>query len=83
MLLAGIMAPPNMGAEYAERFNPIYKRLADKYNLMLYPFFLEGVVLDASLQLEDGMHPNTAGVDVMVKNALPLVKDFIKTIGGQ
>lgn len=83
VLLAGIMAPPNMGDDYAARFNPIYKRLADKYDVKLYPFFLEGVVLDASLKLEDGMHPNSAGVDVMVKNALPVVEDFIKTIGGQ
>jgi acyl-CoA thioesterase-1 len=83
VLLAGIMAPPNMGDDYAARFNPIYKRLADKYHLVLYPFFLEGVVLDASLKLEDGMHPNTAGVDVMVQNALPVVEEFIKTIGGQ
>ncbi|MCS4245313.1 acyl-CoA thioesterase-1 [Rhizobium sp. BIGb0125] len=83
VLLVGIMAPPNMGDDYAARFNPIYKRLADKYELILYPFFLEGVVLDASLKLEDGMHPNTEGVDVMVKNALPVVEGFIKTIGGQ
>lgn len=80
VLLAGMLAPPNMGADYASRFNPIYQRLADKYKLTLYPFFLDGVAAQAKLQLEDGMHPNPQGVDVMVQRFLPVAQSFIGTI---
>ena len=80
VLLAGMMAPPNMGADYAERFNGIYKRLADKHGVPLYPFFLDGVVTHANLQIEDGMHPNPAGVDVMVRSFLPAAEAFLASI---
>jgi acyl-CoA thioesterase-1 len=83
ILLVGMLAPPNMGADYAARFNPIYQRLADKYHLTLYPFFLDGVAAQANLQLEDGMHPNAQGVDVMVKRLQPVVESFIATIGAK
>jgi acyl-CoA thioesterase-1 len=80
VLLAGMMAPPNMGADYAARFNPIYEKLAQKHQVPLYAFFLDGVVMDAGLKLEDGMHPNTKGVDVMVQKMEPAVTNFIGTI---
>ena len=80
VLLAGMMAPPNMGADYAERFNGIYKRLADKHGVPLYPFFLDGVVTHANLQIEDGMHPNPAGVDVMARSFLPAAEAFLASI---
>ena len=83
VLLVGIMAPPNMGDDYARRFNPIFPKLAEKYNLPLYPFFLDGVVRDDKLKLEDKMHPNTEGVAMMVEKSLPAVESFIKTIGAQ
>ena len=80
VLLAGMLAPPNMGADYAERFNGIYKRLSEKHGVPLYPFFLEGVVTKANLQIEDGMHPNPQGVDVMVQSILPAAEAFLKSI---
>jgi acyl-CoA thioesterase I len=80
VLLAGMMAPPNMGPEYGERFNGIYQRMADKHGVALYPFFLDGVVTHANLQLEDGMHPNSGGVDVMVNTMLPAAETFLKSI---
>ena len=80
VLLAGMMAPPNMGADYAARFNPIYPELAEKHGLELYPFFLDGVVTEAKLKLEDGMHPNGDGVGVMVERALPVVERFLATL---
>lgn len=83
VLLVGIMAPPNMGDDYAGRFNPIFPKLAEKYNLQLYPFFLDGVVTDDTLKLDDEMHPNTKGVAMMVDKSLPAVESFIKTIGAQ
>ena len=77
VLLAGMIAPPNMGADYAAGFNPIYQTLADKYQIKLYPFFLDGVAADKKLLLEDGMHPNPQGVKVMVANILPAVKAML------
>jgi acyl-CoA thioesterase-1 len=80
VLLAGIIAPPNMGADYAARFNPIYQKLSEKHKLPLYAFFLDGVALEADLKLEDGMHPNARGVDVMVEKMEPAVTNFVETI---
>nr|WP_245423465.1 arylesterase [Rhizobium subbaraonis] len=81
VLLVGMLAPPNMGAEYAERFNGIYERIAEKHQVPLYPFFLDGVVTQPHLQLEDGMHPNEKGVSVMVEKMLPTIEQFLKSLG--
>jgi len=82
VMLMGMMAPPNMGEDYAAEFNPVYDDLASRYSLPLYPFFLNGVTTHPDLQLSDGMHPNADGVEVMVENTLPAVEAFIKTIRG-
>ena len=78
VLLVGMLAPPNMGGDYADRFNPIYPDLAKTYGIPLYPFFLDGVVQDAGLKIEDGMHPNPKGVGVMVERMLPVVETFMQ-----
>ena len=78
VLLMGMMAPPNMGGDYGTRFNAIYGSLAEKYGVPLYPFFLDGVVTQRGLQLQDGMHPNADGVGVMVEKSLPAVEQFLK-----
>ncbi|HTO30455.1 MAG TPA: arylesterase [Pararhizobium sp.] len=80
VLLVGIMAPPNMGDDYAGRFNPIYPELAKTYGTELYPFFLDGVVGASGTQLEDGMHPNGKGVGVMVDRFLPVAERFIGSL---
>jgi acyl-CoA thioesterase-1 len=80
VFLAGMLAPPNMGSEYGQRFNPIYDRLAQKHGVPLYPFFLEGVATVANLQLSDGMHPNPKGVATMVEKSLPAVETFLGDI---
>lgn len=80
VLLAGIMAPPNMGADYEARFNPIFADLARKHSVPLYPFFLDGVILDEKLKLEDGMHPNGAGTEVMAQKFLPAFESFLATL---
>ncbi len=80
VFLVGILAPPNMGGDYAEKFNPIYKRLAAKYAVPLYPFFLDGVTTVSGMQLEDGMHPNAQGVAVMVERSLPAIEAFLGDI---
>jgi acyl-CoA thioesterase I len=71
--LAGMLAPRNFGADYTRQFDGLYKRLADKYNVPLYPFFLDGVAQDAALNQADGIHPNPKGVDVVVERLLPFV----------
>ena len=78
VVLAGMYAAPNLGKDYAEAFNAIYPALAQKYGVPLIGFFMEGVAANASLQLDDGLHPNPAGVDAMVKNALPVIEPLIK-----
>ncbi|MCP8895909.1 arylesterase [Shinella daejeonensis] len=80
VLLAGMLAPPNMGPDYEERFNGIYHRLAEKHGVPLYPFFLDGVAGEAKRQLEDGMHPNAEGVDVMVRSILPTAEAFVRSL---
>lgn len=78
VVLAGMYAAPNLGEDYAKSFNAIYPALAQKYGVPLIGFFMEGVAANAALQLEDGLHPNAAGVDAMVKNALPVIEPLIK-----
>ena len=75
--LVGIMAPPNMGSDYAQKFNPIYERLAKKHALPLYPFFLDGVAGDPALNQPDGIHPNARGVAVVVGRILPAVETLL------
>ncbi len=77
VLLAGMQAPRNMGAEYAAAFDPIYARLAEKHGTLLYPFFLEGVAVDPALNQEDGLHPNGRGVDVVVGRVLSHVEKLL------
>jgi len=80
ILLAGMLAPPNMGGDYEASFNAIYPDLAIKYGLTLYPFFLDGVTGNPDLQLTDGMHPNASGINVMVENFIPAAERFIADI---
>ncbi|TXG82881.1 MAG: arylesterase [Sphingomonadales bacterium] len=81
VLLAGMLAAPNLGADYGKRFNAIYPALARKHAVPLYPFFLDGVAGNRALQLADGMHPNKAGVAVMVRNILPSVRAALEGSG--
>jgi acyl-CoA thioesterase-1 len=78
ILLAGMMAAPNLGTDYARRFDAIYPDLAKEYGLPLYPFFLAGVAGNQTLQLADGMHPNVEGVGRMVEGMLPLVEKAVR-----
>lgn len=77
VLLAGMLAAPNLGPEYEQAFNGIYQRLAEKYGVPLYPFFLDGVAANLQLLQADGMHPTAQGVDVMVERMLPSVEKVI------
>ena len=76
-LLLGMRAPPNLGADYVAKFEGMYADLAEKHGVGLYPFFLDGVAADAKLNQADGIHPNAAGVDEIVKRLLPDVEVLI------
>jgi acyl-CoA thioesterase-1 len=80
-LLAGMYAPRNYGADYAEAFDAIYPALAEEYDVHLYPFFLEGVATDPDLNQADRIHPNAAGVEVIVDNITPYVVEVIEDAG--
>ena len=83
VLLCGMYAPPNYGADYSARFNAIYPDIAKEFGVPLYPFFLEGVATEAKLNQPDGLHPTAEGIDVIVKNILPTVEAFLGAITGQ
>lgn len=80
VLLAGMKAPPNMGEAYGTAFDAIYPDLAKKYDVPLYPFFLDGVAAQTGLNLADGIHPNEEGILVIVKKIAPFVADIVKSL---
>jgi acyl-CoA thioesterase-1 len=80
VLVAGMLAPRNMGPVYAAAFDPIFQDVAAKHGALLYPFFLDGVILDPALNQRDGIHPNRAGVDRVVERILPAVEDLIARV---
>jgi acyl-CoA thioesterase I len=77
VVLAGMRAAPNLGPDYQAAFDAIFPDLAAKYGVTLYPFFLDGVAGEPVYQLEDGMHPNAAGVGRMVDRAMPVIEPVI------
>ena len=77
ILLAGMEAPRNLGKDYVEQFRAMYADLAQRYDLILYPFFLDGVALDDGYLLDDGLHPNAAGVERIVEGILPKVEELL------
>lgn len=82
VILAGMMAPRNLGREYGEAFDAIYPALAKKHAIPLYPFFLDGVAMNPKLNLEDGMHPTADGVAIIVARILPTVTGVLDRIAG-
>ena len=77
ILLAGMEAPRNLGKDYVEQFRALYVDLATRYDLILYPFFLDGVALDDKYLMGDGLHPNAAGVARIVEGILPKVEELL------
>ena len=77
VLLCGMVAPPNMGRDYGRRFNAIFPRLAERFGVLFYPFFLEGVAMKPRLNQRDGVHPNGRGVGVIVERLLPYARELV------
>jgi acyl-CoA thioesterase-1 len=81
VLFTGMRAPRNFGEDYVAEFDAVFPRLAEKHDVVFYPFFLDGVALDPRLNQADGIHPNAAGVGVIVERIVPalepLLRDFL------
>jgi acyl-CoA thioesterase-1 len=77
VLLTGMKAPRNLGPEYAAQFDAIYPRLAKRYDVLFYPFILDGVATDPKLNQADGIHPNPAGVKIIADRMLPFVRRLV------
>ena len=77
VLLTGMLAPPNLGRDYADDFNAVFPRLAEQHDVLFYPFFLAGVAAKPDLNQDDGIHPNPKGVRAVVDRILPYVLDLL------
>jgi acyl-CoA thioesterase-1 len=77
VLLTGMLAPPNLGRDYTDRFNAIYPKLAKETGVLFYPFFLDGVAADPKLNQADHMHPTPEGVKVIVAKILPMAEKLV------
>jgi acyl-CoA thioesterase-1 len=80
VLFAGMRAAPNLGPEYAREFEAIYPELAAKYDVVFYPFFLDGIAAESRLNQRDGLHPTKAGVDTIVSRILPKVEELVARV---
>jgi acyl-CoA thioesterase-1 len=80
VLLAGMRAAPNLGADYGHEFEAIYSELAARNGVLLYPFFLDGVAAEEKLNQRDGLHPTAAGVDAIVAGILPKVEELVARV---
>jgi len=80
VLLAGMKLPRSIGAEYEAEFERIYADLARTPGIVSYPFFLDGVVEDPALRLEDGLHPTGKAVGIIVQRILPKVEELIARV---
>ena len=81
VLLAGMYAARNLGPDYVARFDSIYPDLAKSYDLVFYPFFLDGVAGQARLALSDGLHPTAEGVRIVVDRIVPATERFLSRLG--
>jgi acyl-CoA thioesterase-1 len=80
VLLVGMQAPRNMGADYVRAFDAIFPDLAAACRTIFYPFFLDGVATDPALNQSDGLHPTAAGVDKIVARLLPKAEELIARV---
>jgi acyl-CoA thioesterase I len=80
VLLCGMLAAPNLGADYGGAFNKIFPDLAAAGDLLFYPFFLAGVMNDPRLVQPDGLHPTAVGVDAIVAGILPKVEELVARV---
>ena len=80
VLLAGMLAPPNLGPQYGDAFRDVFVRLGRRPGVIADPFFLEGVAAEPSLNQPDGIHPNARGVEEIVRRILPAVEALLSRV---
>ncbi len=80
VLLAGMLAPRNLGSAYVEEFDSVFSRLAEEWDLIFYPFFLEGVAAETALNQADGIHPNADGIAEIVVRIMPSVEELLNRV---
>jgi acyl-CoA thioesterase-1 len=81
VLVAGMRAPRNLGDAYGDAFDALFPAVAERHGATLYPFFLDGVAADPALNLPDGIHPNEAGIAIIVERILPAVEQLLDRVG--
>jgi acyl-CoA thioesterase-1 len=80
VLIGGMRAAPNLGADYAAKFDSIYAALAKEHDILIYPFFLDGVAGERDLNMSDGIHPTPKGVSLIVERIMPIVESLIERV---
>lgn len=80
VMIIGMRAAPNLGPDYRAKFDSIYPDLAKQEGLILYPFYFDGIIGDASQHLDDGLHPNARGVETVAAHMLPTVERFLDSL---
>ena len=78
VLLAGMRAPPNLGRTYGDAFAAVFSAVAERHDVPLYPFFLDGVAANPELNQGDGIHPTAAGIAVIVERILPMITEWLE-----
>jgi acyl-CoA thioesterase-1 len=82
VLLTGMYAMPNLGADYADAFRAVFDRLGKRPGVLYDPFFLQDVATVPALNQADGMHPSAEGVKRIVARLLPLVEKLLAEVPG-
>ncbi|WP_236033326.1 arylesterase [Belnapia mucosa] len=80
VLLSGMLAPPNLGADYGREFAGVFQALGQRPGVLFDPFFLEGIAGDPALNQPDGIHPNPRGVAILVARILPAVEALLERV---
>lgn len=80
IVIAGMMVPPNLGAEYTRAFRAIFPDLAKRNQAALVPFLLEGVGGVPELNLPDGIHPTAAGHRIVAQNVWKVLRPVLQPL---
>lgn len=80
VLLVGMQSPANFGFGFVDDFNRVFSDLARKHGTPLYPFMLDGVAFQPSLNQQDGIHPNSAGAALIAKKLAPMLADLLNSL---
>jgi acyl-CoA thioesterase I len=80
VMLTGMLAPPNLGPDFARAYNAIFSELAGENGLVFYRFFLDGIATDSKLNQRDGIHPTAAGIAVVVERIVPKAEELLARV---